>query len=55
MFIYRLYYPYNKMNKVMIAVHEQTKYDFRSLTWPSYITTDEARIRFIIEMFSKLR
>ena len=41
-------------NKVMIAVNEQTKADFRSLDWPSYLSTDEARIRFIIEKFNEV-
>lgn len=37
------------MSKVMIAVKEETKLKFRNLQWPSYVTTDEARINFIIE------
>ena len=38
-------------DKVMIAVKQQTKEDFRNLPWPSYITTSETRIRYIIEHF----
>jgi len=42
------------MSKVMIAVDPETKYTFRKLSWKSYLTTDEARIRYIIENFHKL-
>jgi hypothetical protein len=36
-------------DKVMIAVKEQTREDFKNLSWPSYITTSESRIRYVIE------
>ena len=33
----------------MIAVNEDTKEDFVNLKWPSYIKSNEARIRYVIE------
>lgn len=42
------------MVKVMIAVNPETKNKFRSLPFPDYLRTDEARIRFIIDKFSNV-
>jgi hypothetical protein len=38
-------------NKVMIAIDKTTKEQFRKLSFPNYIQTDEARIRYIIDKF----
>ena len=36
----------------MIALDRETKKRFRNLNFPDYITTDIARIKYIIEKFN---
>ena len=42
------------MSTVTIPVQPETKEMFRKLSWPTYITTYEARVKFVIEHFNKL-
>ena len=41
--------------KVMIAVNKNTKEEFTNLPFPSYIKTNEARVRYVIEKFKHIR
>jgi hypothetical protein len=36
------------MEKVMIAVDPETKIAFRSLPFPSYLKSDDAKVRYLI-------
>ena len=42
------------MSTVTIPVQPETKEMFRKLSWPTYISTYEARVKFVIEHFNKL-